>query len=46
MEKIVWTDRVTNEAVLRRVEKIINILYTTQEGRLTGLLIPTVGTGL
>jgi hypothetical protein len=28
MEKIIWTDRVNNEAVLRRVKEERNILHT------------------
>jgi hypothetical protein len=44
MEKIIWTDRVKNEAVLRRGKEERNILHTIKEGRLTGLVIIWVGT--
>ena len=39
MEKISWTDNVTNEDVLDRVKEDRNILRTRKEGRLTGLII-------
>jgi hypothetical protein len=30
MEKIIWTDRVTNEEVLRRVKEEKNIIHTVK----------------
>jgi len=45
MEKISWTDHVTNEEVLRRVKKERKILQTTKkEVRLTGLVTSCAGT--
>ena len=44
MEKISWTDRVRNEDVTHRVKEERNILLTTKEGKLTGLVKSCVGT--
>jgi DNA phosphorothioation-dependent restriction protein DptG len=45
IEKISWTDHVTNEDVLQRVKKERNILQTTtKEVRLTGMVTSCVGT--
>ena len=46
IEKTICTDRVTDEAVMQRVEDEMRILYTVQEARITASLIPRVGTGL
>ena len=45
MEKIRWTDHVTNDEVLRRVKKERNILQTIKkEVKLTGLVAFCAGT--
>jgi hypothetical protein len=44
MEKISWTDLVTNEEVLHRVKEERNIVHTIKEERLTGLVTSCVGT--
>jgi len=47
MEKIIWTDRVRNEEILRRVREGEEYpAYSKKEGTLTGLVRPCVGTGL
>jgi hypothetical protein len=33
MEKIIWTDRVSNERLLCRVKEERNILHTVQRGK-------------
>jgi hypothetical protein len=43
MEKIIWTDRMNNEAVLHRVKEERSILHTIRQ-RPTGLAIYCVGT--
>jgi hypothetical protein len=43
VEKIIWTDRVTNERVLLRVKQETNILHSL-EIRLTGMVTCCVGT--
>jgi hypothetical protein len=44
MEKISWTNRVKNEEVLQRDKEDRNVLHTTKEERLIGLVTSCVGT--
>jgi hypothetical protein len=44
MEKISWTERVNNEAVLHRVKKERNILHTRRRREANGLVTYCVGT--
>jgi hypothetical protein len=44
MEKIIWTDRAKNEAVLPRIDEERNTLHTVKRGMLTALVTSCVGT--
>jgi hypothetical protein len=43
-EKIIWTNSVINDGVLRGVKEARKILHTIKEGRLIELVTPCAGT--